>query len=201
MPTPAPGLQGSRTGAWSACCCQRWTEGKRGHAQFRLSWSTFLAGISGKIHPCGFSSSDAGAAALGCVSTKNTQALGLCQSLCPGRQAWCLPGMLQVGRESGGDPTGGVMVIATQSQTCGKTTQTHPLRIFPHLEHSSVTGESVGGPENPQCQPSVTYGAAKPSRGSGPCWTPEHSGPEDPSSPQPAPHPCQWPRAGGLCWD
>lgn len=43
------------------------------------------------------------------------------------------------------NPAGGV----TKSQTCGKTTQTHPLRIFPHLEPSSVTGESVGGPESP----------------------------------------------------
>lgn len=43
-------LQESRTWAWSACCCQRWTKGKRGRVQFRLSWSTFLAGISAKLH-------------------------------------------------------------------------------------------------------------------------------------------------------
>lgn len=135
-------LQRSRTWAWSACCCWRWAKGKRGWVQFMLSWSTFLAGISGKLHLLWLFLPWHGAAALGCVSTRNTQALGLCQSLCPGRQARCLPGTVQVCREPAEIPQ-------EESQTCGKTTQTHPLRIFPHLEPSSVTGESVGGPESP----------------------------------------------------
>lgn len=147
------------------------------HITCRCKWQTLPLWLFLPWHSRG--------AALRCVSTRSTQILGLCQFLCPGRQAQCLPGTLQACRESAGEPTGGIKVIATKSQTCGKTTPNPSTDdISPSRAHS-VTGESMGVPKSPQCQSSVSCGAATPSCVSGLCWTPEHPSPEDPSSPQP----------------
>lgn len=180
-------LQGSRTWARSACCCQRWTKGERGWVQFRLSWSTFLAGVSGKLHPLWlFLSQHRGSNSSLCVPKEHTSPESL---PVPALRetgtvpAWHTTSVQGASRRSHRRSQG----HCPKSQSRGKTTQTHPLRIFPHLEHSSVNRKSLGGPESPQCQSSVSCGAAKPSCGSGPCWTPEQPGAEDGSSPQPAP--------------
>lgn len=46
-------LLGSRTRTWSGCWHRRRTNEKRVWVQFRLSWSTLLAGISGELLPLG----------------------------------------------------------------------------------------------------------------------------------------------------
>jgi len=89
-------LQGSRTGAWSGSWCWEWTKGKRVRVQFRLFWSMFLAGISGELLPL----------RLFLPWPRNVQALGLSQSLCPGRQAHQPPGTMHVCREPVGDAMG-----------------------------------------------------------------------------------------------